>query len=313
MNIVFMGTPDFAVYSLRALAESEYSLTGVVTQPDRPKGRKKEPVWSPVKAEAVKYGIPVLQPVRVRRNPEAYEALREMAPDLIVVAAFGQIIPKEILELPRFGCINVHASLLPAYRGAAPIQHAILDGAERTGVTIMQMSEGLDTGDMISSWETEIRPDDTGGSLFDRLAEEGAKLLLETLPSIFDGTAVRTPQPAESTTAYAAMITRESGRIDFKNSAARIERQVRAMNPWPAAWTTLDGKNLKIWKARAEAGPEAEGDVCGSFSADPERGIAVRTGDGILFIEELQMEGRRRMTAKEFLRGRRPGSDRLPS
>ena len=313
MNIVFMGTPDFAVYSLRALAESEYSLTGVVTQPDRPKGRKKEPVWSPVKAEAVKYGIPVLQPVRVRRNPEAYEALREMAPDLIVVAAFGQIIPKEILELPRFGCINVHASLLPAYRGAAPIQHAILDGAERTGVTIMQMSEGLDTGDMISSRETEIRPDDTGGSLFDRLAEEGAKLLLETLPSIFDGTAVRTPQPAESTTAYAAMITRESGRIDFKNSAARIERQVRAMNPWPAAWTTLDGKNLKIWKARAEAGPEAEGDECGSFSADPERGIAVRTGDGILFIEELQMEGRRRMTAKEFLRGRRPGSDRLPS
>ena len=303
MKIVFMGTPDFAVMTLAAIADAGYEVTGVVTQPDRPKGRKKEPVPCPVKEEAVKRGIPVYQPVQVRKNPEAEETIRKMEPDLIVVAAFGQIIPKEILELPKFGCVNVHASLLPSYRGAAPIQHMILDGCETAGVTIMQMDEGLDTGDMIASWETPIGPEETGGTLFDRLARGGAELLVRTLPSIFDGSAVRTPQVKESPTAYASMIRKESGKIDWTRDAVYIERLIRAMNPWPSAYTYLDGKTLKIWKAEVCEGDE--GGTPGAFAVRDMKEIDAVCGEGHLRIRELQMEGRRRMTAEEFLRGYR--------
>lgn len=303
MNIVFMGTPDFAVGSLKALHEAGHTITGVVTQPDRPKGRKKEPAPCAVKMEAEKLGLPVYQPARVR-NPEAIEHIREMKPDLIVVAAFGQIIPKEILDLPEYGCINVHASLLPAYRGAAPIQHAILDGLDETGVTIMLMNEGLDTGDILASRTVPITPDTTGGSLFDQLAKEGASLLAETIPGIVSGSIHPTPQPEKSTTPYASMISKNMGRIDWTKDAVYIERLVRAMDPWPSAWTYLDGKILKIWKAHVEK-TDLQGDEAhtGKVVRQDARGFYIQTGIGILVPEEVQIEGRKRMTAAEFLRG----------
>lgn len=241
MKIVYMGTPDFAVPPLRAMAEAGYEIVGVVTQPDKPKGRGKTLMPTPVKEEAMKYSIPVYQPVKVR-EPEFMQTLKELNPDIIVVAAFGQIIPRAILELPRFGCINIHASLLPKYRGAAPIQQAVIDGEKESGVTIMKMGEGLDTGDMIAKVKVPLAPEETGGSLFDKLAEAGAKLLVETLPSIFDGTAVYEKQAEESPTPYAAMITKQMGLMDFTKSAAVLERLVRGMNPWPSAYTFLNGK-----------------------------------------------------------------------
>ena len=300
MKIVFMGTPDFSVGILKALCEAGYEIAGAVTQPDRPRGRSGEPAPCPVKAEAVKRGIAVYQPEKVRR-PEAVEAIRSMQPDLIVVAAFGQIIPAEILSLPKYGCINVHASLLPAYRGAAPIQQAILDGVPATGVTIMKMDEGLDTGDIISQSEVTIAADETGGSLFDKLAEEGAALLIRTLPSVFDGTAVYTPQPKESTTPYARMLKKEAGHIDWNESALEIERRVRALNPWPSAYTILDRRIFKIWKAHAQkAGLTGE---AGLILRQDHRGIYVQTGDGILCLDEVQLEGKKRMPTSEFLKG----------
>ena len=303
MRVVFMGTPDFAVGVLAALADAGYEMAGVVTQPDRPRGRKKEILPGPVKEEALRRGIPVLQPVRVRR-PEAVEEIRALKPDLIVVAAFGQIIPKEILGMPRYGCLNVHASLLPAYRGAAPIQHAILDGCAETGVTIMRMNEGLDTGDIISQCRVPITEETTGGSLFEELAAAGAKLLIETIPHVAAGTAVYKKQPAESTTPYAALISKESGEIDWSADAESIERKVRGMNPWPSAWTHLDGHILKIWKAHVEKhgekGPEEE---IGRIVRQDAKGLYIRTGSGILVPEELQLEGRKRMRASDFLRG----------
>ena len=304
MQIVFMGTPDFAVHSLLALIGAGYEITGVVTQPDRPSGRKMEIKTGPVAAVAKEYELPLYQPEKIRNNPEAVETIRGMKPDLIVVAAFGQIIPKEILDIPRFGCFNVHASLLPAYRGAAPIQHAILDGLKETGVTIMRMNEGLDTGDIVSFCEVPIEDDETGGSLFETLAETGAALLIDTIPLVKEGIATYTPQPAESTTPYAAMISRKDGKIDFSKSAFEIERLVRAMNPWPSAWTTLDGKTLKIWKAHVEKADLAgTPESIGRIVRQDARGLYIQTGQGILVPDELQMEGRRRMSAAEFLRG----------
>ena len=304
MKVVFMGTPDFAAGMLRAVCNAGYEVTGVVTQPDRPKGRKKEPVPSPVKEEAVKQGIPVYQPKKVRGS-EAAEEIRRMNPDIIVVAAFGQIIPKEILDMPRFGCINVHASLLPAYRGASPIQHAILDGLATTGVTIMRMNEGLDTGDIISRKEIAISPEETCGSLFDRLADLGANLLLETIPRIESGEATYTPQPAESTTAYASMIRKEDGKIEWTKPAVEIERLVRAMNPWPSAFTALDGRLLKIWKAHVEREEYRPGDPAdvGKIVRQDGHGIYITTGEGIFVAEEVQLAGKKRMKTADFLRG----------
>ena len=248
MKIVYMGTPDFAVNPLHALAEAGYEVAGVVTQPDKPKGRGKTMLPTPVKEEALKHGFPVYQPVKVR-DPEFLQVLEKLEPDIIVVAAFGQIIPKSILELPKYGCINIHASLLPKYRGAAPIQQAVIDGEKESGVTIMRMGTGLDTGDMISKIVVPIAKDETGGTLFDKLAEAGAKLLVETLPHIFDGTAVYEKQPEESPTPYAGMITKQMGLINFGKSAAELERLVRGLNPWPSAFTFWNGKTLKVWES----------------------------------------------------------------
>ena len=281
MKIVFMGTPDFAAGILNAIVKAGYDVVGVVTQPDKPKGRRKEPVACPVKEVALREGLRVYQPQRVR-NPEAVSEIESMGADLIVVAAFGQIIPKEILDLPKFGCINVHASLLPAYRGAAPIQQAILDGCSVTGVTIMQMVT------------------DTGGSLFDKLAALGAELLVETLPSIENGTAVRTPQPEESPTPYCRMIKKDAGLIDWKSGSDEIERRVRAFAPWPSAFTHLDGKTFKIWSA--EVLEEESGLAPGEFRICDGK-MFIQTGSGQIIPCEVQIEGKRRMAIDDFLRG----------
>lgn len=301
MKIVYMGTPDFAVPAFAALAESGYEVAGVVTQPDKPKGRSKTLVPTPVKEEALKHGIPVYQPKKVR-EPEFVETLKEIGPDIIIVAAFGQIIPKEILDMPEFGCINIHASLLPKYRGAAPIQQAVINGDKEAGVTIMKMGIGLDTGDMISQASVPLAEDETGGSLFDRLADLGADLLVKTLPSIFDRTAVYEPQPEESPTPYVGMITKQMGLLDFHKDAEELERLIRGMDPWPSAYTFLNGKSLKVWKAAVEqkvSGSEEPGTI---VNTDKE-GIHVACGQDRLVLKEIQLEGKKRMDAAAFLRG----------
>lgn len=300
MRVVFMGTPDFAVGTLEAICDTGYEVVGVVTQPDKPKGRGKELVPTPVKTAALVRGLSVYQPRKIR-DAEAIETIRQMRPDVIVVVAFGQIIPKEILDMPPFGCLNVHGSLLPAYRGAAPIQWAVLNGEKESGVTIMRMDEGLDTGDMISKKVVTLEKDETSGSLFDKLSAEGAKLLVETLPSVFDKTAVYEKQPEESPTAYAGMIQKSMGEIDWKKSAGEIERLVRGMSPWPSAYTRLDGKTLKIWKAHIEK-PELTGET-GKIVRMDNKGLYIQTGQGILCVDELQMEGKKRMKTGDFLRG----------
>ena len=334
MKVVFMGTPDFSVGTLEALVEAGYEITGVVTQPDKPKGRGKQMMPTPVKEAAEKHGLPVYQPRRVR-DAEAIEEIRKMEPDVIVVVAFGQIIPKEILDMPKYGCINVHASLLPAYRGAAPIQWAVMNGDEVSGVTIMKMDEGLDTGDMLTKVEVPLAPacppSRRGGrsrqhakynitdtcarpmTLKDKLAAAGAKLLVETLPKLEKGEVTPEKQPEISTTEYARMIKKEDGKIDWTKSAVEIERQIRAMSPWPSAFTKVNGKNLKIWGAKVIAmfGGDLFSKIPGQnptksagkvWVAD-ETGLHVKTGDGILVIEELQLEGKKRMKAADFLRG----------
>ena len=301
MKIVYMGTPDFAVPPLRSLLNTEYEVAAVVTQPDKPKGRGKALMPTPVKEEALKHGIPVYQPEKVR-EPGFVEKLRELKPDLIEVAAFGQIIPESVLNMPKFGCINIHASLLPKYRGAAPIQYAVIDGEKESGVTIMKMGKGLDTGDMIARTEVPLAKDETGGSLFEKLSSAGARLLVETLPDIFAGTAVYEKQPEESPTPYAAMITKKMGLIDFSKSAEELERLVRGLNPWPSAYTFLNGKNLKIWKAEADM-TQAEKNIPGTVVRADEEGICVACGTGRLILKEVQLEGKKRMDSASFLRG----------
>lgn len=307
MKIVYMGTPDFAVPPLAALVKNGYEVTAVVTQPDKPKGRGKTLLPTPVKEEALKHGIPVYQPQKVR-DPEFMEILKELNPDIIVVAAFGQIIPRDILELPELGCINIHASLLPKYRGAAPIQQAVIDGEKESGVTIMQMGTGLDTGDMISQAAVPLDEKETGGSLFDKLADLGADLLVKTLPSIFDRTAVREKQPEESPTPYASMITKQMGLMDFSKSAQELERLVRGMNPWPSAYTFLNGKTFKIWEASVVSVLNGDGKSAAEpgtvIAADTGKdGIHVACGKDILVLTEVQLEGKKRMDAASFLRG----------
>ena len=301
MKIVFMGTPDFAVPSLKALVEAGYDVAAVVTQPDKPKGRGKSLLPTPVKEEALLHEIPVYQPQRVKNNREFLDTLREIAPDVIVVAAFGQIIPRDVLELPKYGCINIHASLLPKYRGAAPIQQAVIDGEKESGVTIMQMGEGLDTGDMISKIVIPLEKEETGGSLFAKLAQAGAELLIKTLPSIEQGTAVWEKQPEESPTPYAAMINKKMGLMDFHKSAVELERLVRGLNPWPSAYTFVNGKTLKVWKCRADE--KCSGETPGTVILTYKEGIHVACKDGILILTEVQLEGKKRMDAEAFLRG----------
>ena len=307
-----MGTPDFSVPVLTAMKEAGHDMLAAVTQPDKPKGRGKEMQMTLVKAKALELGIPVLQPKRVR-DPEFVEQLRELKPDVMVVVAFGQILTKEVLEVPKYGCINVHASLLPMYRGAAPIQYVILNGEKETGVTTMFMDEGLDTGDMLLKTVVPITADETGGTLHDKLSAAGAELLIRTLEQMEAGTLQRIPQTGE--TCYVGTLKKSMGEMDWSRPAEELERQVRGLNPWPSAYTFLNGKTLKIWKAEvlhteavssqeAEE-PEALADrkSCGSVIVISRDSIQVQTGDGILAIRELQLEGKKRMTADAFLRG----------
>ena len=302
MRVVFMGTPDFAVGTLTALAEAGHEIVGVVSQPDKPKGRGKALMPTPVKEEALRLGLPVYQPRRVREE-SFVETLRSLHPDVIVVAAFGQIIPESILTLAPLGCVNVHASLLPRYRGAAPIQWAVIDGEEESGVTIMQMDAGLDTGDMIARVTVPIAPEETGGSLFDKLSQAGARLLVETLPSLENHTAVFEKQPQESPTAYAGMIRKEMGNLDWKLPALRLERLIRGLNPWPSAYTFLGKKSLKLWRAQVLENVSGQDAPAGTVLQADAGGFLVQTGDGILKILELQLEGKKRMDAEAFLRG----------
>ena len=302
MKVVYMGTPDFAVPPLAALIKDGYEVAAVVTQPDKPKGRGKTLMPTPVKEEAVKHDIPVYQPLKVR-DPEFVEILEGLAPDIIVVAAFGQIIPQKILDIPKYGCINIHASLLPKYRGAAPIQQAVIDGEKESGVTIMRMATGLDTGDMISRVVVPIETEETGGSLFDKLAQAGAELLTETLPSIENGSAVYEKQPKESPTPYAAMIDKKMGLMDFSKSAEELERLVRGLNPWPSAYTFLNGKTLKVWKSTVEKTANSGETAPGTITAVDKAGIHVTCGEDTLVLCEVQLEGKKRMETDAFLRG----------
>lgn len=300
MRVIFMGTPDFATGTLEEIVKAGHEVVGVVTQPDKPKGRGKTMMPTPVKETALKYNLPVYQPKKVR-EPGFVELLRSLKPDVMVVAAFGQIITKEILEMPKYGCINVHASLLPAYRGAAPIQWAVINGDKESGVTIMQMDEGIDTGDMIEKAVVPIAEDETGGSLFDKLSHTGAKLCVKVLRDLEEGTAVREKQPEESTTPYAKMIDKKMGEVDWKKSAKEIEQLIRGLNPWPSAYTKVHGKTLKLWKAKVLL--ETSQMNPGQIVKVTKDSLAVQTGQGMLEIQELQLEGKKRMDTSSFLRG----------
>ena len=299
MKIVFMGTPVFSVNALENIVKAGHDVVGVITQPDKPKGRGGKMQYTPVKEKALELGLDVYQPQRVKET-EFIEKLKEMNPDAIVVIAFGQILPKAILDMPKYGCINVHASLLPKYRGAAPIQWSVIDGEKETGVTTMYMNEGLDTGDIIDKVVVPIDKKETGGSLFDKLAIEGGKLILKTLIELENGTAVRTPQD-DSKSNYAGMINKQLGKIDFNKSANEIERLIRGLNPWPSAYTKMDGKTLKIWDADVD---DSENDSApGTITEVGKDFIRVATGKGSLKILELQLEGKKRMKTRDFLNG----------
>ena len=298
MKIVFMGTPDFAVPTLESLVKGGHEVIAAVTQPDKPKGRGKAVLMTPVKEKALEYDIPVYQPVKAR-DPEFVQILKDMSPDVIVVVAFGQLLPKAILDIPKYGCVNVHASLLPKYRGAAPIQWAVIVGEEKSGVTTMLMNEGLDTGDMLEKVEYVLDKNETGGSLFDKLSAMGGELILSTLEKLENGTIVRTPQ-GETTTPYAKMLKKSMGEIDWSMEAVKIERLIRGLNPWPSAYTSLKGKTVKIWAAEVEDGTLTGNPGRVTVTKDK---LLVETGEGYLSITELQLEGKKRMDTAAFLRG----------
>nr|MBQ8253223.1 methionyl-tRNA formyltransferase [Lachnospiraceae bacterium] len=299
MKIVYMGTPDFAVGPLKSLIEAGHEVTAVVTQPDKPKGRSKELIPPPVKAYALTQNLTVFQPERIK-TAEAVTELKKYEADLFVVAAFGQILSKEILTMPKYGCINIHASLLPKYRGAAPIQWSIIDGEKETGVTIMQMDEGLDTGDILTQQIVPIEDDDTGESLFDKLCEAGSELLLATIPQIEAGTLCPVKQD-ETKSTYAKMLKKELGNIDFSKSAKEIWCLVRGLNSWPSAYTYYNNKMLKIWKAKPVA--ESCDAIPGTLVKKDKESIYVQTGNGLLQILEIQPEGKKRMSVKDFMLG----------
>lgn len=299
MRIIFMGTPDFSVPVLEALMEAGHQVAAVVTQPDKPKGRGKAVLMPPVKQKALEYNLPVYQPAKVR-TPEFADILRQLKPEVMVVVAFGQILTKEVLEIPAKGCVNIHASLLPRYRGAAPIQWAVIDGERETGVTTMMMDAGIDTGDMLEKTVVPIEEDETGDSLHDKLSRAGAQLILSTLRKIEDGSAVRTPQTEEGA-CYARMLKKDMGDIDWTMDAEAIERLVRGLNSWPGTYTGWKGKTLKIWKAKA-VDREYEG-VCGEVVYRDRDTVLVKTGKGCLSLLEMQPEGKKRMAADAFLRG----------
>ena len=299
-----MGTPDFSVPALEEIAK-HHEVVGVVTQKDKPKGRGQEMAFTPVKESALKLNIPIYQPEKVK-DAEFVETLRKLNPDAIVVIAFGQILSKEILDLPKFGCINVHASLLPKYRGAAPIQWAVIDGEEKSGVCTMKMDEGLDTGDIIDCEEIELDAKETGGSLFDKLSVLGGELILNTLDKLEFGDATFIKQNDDEST-YAKKMTKDLGQIDFSKDAVSIERLIRGLNPWPSAFTYLDGKVMKIWDADVV---ESEG-TPGEVISEDKNSFVIATGDKALKVYELQLEGKKRMKASDYLNGRSMEGKRL--
>ncbi|MEV2907928.1 methionyl-tRNA formyltransferase [Paenibacillus larvae] len=305
MKLIFMGTPEFAVPSLKAVLTEGHEVAAVVTQPDRPKGRKRVLTPPPVKIEAEKHGIPVYQPEKLRQS-DVIDRIREIAPDLIVTAAYGQILPKSLLEVPRLGCINIHASLLPKYRGGAPIHHAVMNGDPVTGVTIMYMAEGLDTGDMISKVEVPIMDEDTAGSMFKKLAAAGADLLRRTLPGLMDGSIQAVPQN-EKEAVYSPNITRENEKIDWSRTSLQIFNQIRGLNPFPGAYTLWNGAIMKVWacqKPSINSGTEAVKDpVPGTVLSCTVNGIEVATGDGSLILTTIQSPGKKAMNVAQFARG----------
>jgi len=301
MKIIFMGTPDFAVAALEKIIEAGHEVLLAVTQPDKPKGRSKTLMPPPVKECAIAHGIPVFQPIRIKTEDSVAE-LKKYEADIFVVAAFGQILSKEILDMPRLGCVNIHASLLPRYRGAAPIQRSILDGEAKTGVTIMQMDVGLDTGDMLARSEVVIEPTDTGDTLHDKLAAAGGKLIVETLPLIQAGDIVPQVQD-DSASTYARMLSKAEGLIDWNRSAAEIDRQIRAFNSWPCAYTSYNGKSLKVWEAKAVDHMEDTKAQAGTIVKVDKNSILVACGEGCIQLDRIQLEGKKAMTTHDFLLG----------
>lgn len=309
MKIVFMGTPDYAVGALEALIRAGHEITAVVTQPDKAKGRSSVLQPTPVKVCALEHGIPVFQPERIKR-PEAVEQLKTYEADVFVVAAFGQILSQEILDMPVYGCLNIHASLLPRYRGASPIQHVIIDGEEKTGITIMQMDIGVDTGDILYQKEQPIDRQDTYTTLYEKLTALGGVAIVEALELLLRGE-LQPRKQREEESCYARLITKDMGRIDFTGDALSIERLIHGMDPWPSAYTSCQGRQLKIWDAVAEDG-DTSGVEPGTVVAVGKQDFVVAAGQGLLRIRELQLEGKKRMSAHDFLLGVRlaPG-DRL--
>lgn len=296
MRIVFMGTPDFAVPSLQALIDAGHDVCAVYTQPDKPQGRKQILTAPPVKTLALEHDIPVFQP-NTLKNEDEQARLRELAPEVIIVVAYGKLLPKAVLDIPPHGCINVHGSLLPRWRGAAPIQWAVIAGDEMAGVTTMQMAEGLDTGDMLLTYETKVGEKETAGELFDRLAQSGAELLTQTLVQLDE----ITPRPQDDAqSCYAHMLDKQMAVIDWSKSAHEIDCLIRGLNPWPIALTTLSGERLKVFAAEKAAGNGEPGTV---LEADPKKGLTVACGEGALRLTEIQLVGGKRMKATDFLRG----------
>lgn len=296
MRIVFMGTPDFAVPSLQALIDAGHDVCAVYTQPDKPQGRKQILTAPPVKTLALEHDIPVFQP-NTLKNEDEQARLRELAPEVIIVVAYGKLLPKAVLDIPPHGCINVHGSLLPRWRGAAPIQWAVIAGDEKAGVTTMQMAEGLDTGDMLLTYETKVGEKETAGELFDRLAQSGAELLTQTLVKLDE----ITPRPQDDAqSCYAHMLDKQMAVIDWSKSAHEIDCLIRGLNPWPIALTTLSGERLKVFAAEKAAGNGEPGTV---LEADPKKGLTVACGEGALGLTEIQLVGGKRMKATDFLRG----------
>ncbi|MCE9675563.1 methionyl-tRNA formyltransferase [Paraclostridium bifermentans] len=305
MKIVFMGTPEFAVPCLQKIIDEGHEVVAVVTQPDKPKGRGKKLAMPPVKELALKYDIPVYQPLKAREE-SFVDTLKEMNPELIVVVAFGQILPKSILDIPKYGCVNVHASLLPRYRGAAPLNWVIINGEEKTGVTTMYMDEGLDTGDMILKSEIPLDDEITAGELHDKMMIDGAKVLKETIDLIEKGEAPREKQSNEDT-CYSPIMNKSLGNIDWKKSAIDIHNLVRGINPWPSAYTTYEGQTMKIWKTKV-IDKNSDKDPGTIISVDKE-GINVSTSEGILQIKEIQMAGKKRMEVPEYIKGNNINTD----
>ncbi|WP_195983525.1 methionyl-tRNA formyltransferase [Clostridium sp. D33t1_170424_F3] len=300
MRMIFMGTPEFAVPCLQSLLDAGHEICAVYTQPDKPKGRGYALAPPPVKVLSEKNGLRVLQP-KTLRTPEAAKEVQDLCPECIVVVAYGKILPKEILEIPRYGCINVHASLLPKYRGAAPIQWAVINGEPMSGVTTMYMAEGLDTGDMLLKAETEIGPEETAGELHDRLSRMGAELIVKTIEALQNGTVRRTPQ-GDAETSYASMLTKELGNIDWSKPAEEIHNLVRGLSPWPVAFTHYQNKRLKIHRARVVPG---FGGAAGTVQARKDCFIVACGGQSALELQEVQYEGGKRMKGKDFLCGHR--------